>query len=62
MGQAKQRGVLIAGAEAFAVGRDVPHAVRVAIAAVPHRDELRRGLEILAEIFEGSSDPCVQIL
>ena len=34
----------------------------VSIAAVPHRDELRRGLEILAEIFQGSSDPCVQIL
>ena len=60
--QARQRGVLIAGAEAFAVGRDVPHAVRVSIAAVPHRDELRRGLEILAEIFEGCCDPCVQIL
>ena len=60
--QARQRGVLIAAAEAFAIGRDVPHAVRVSIAAVPHRDELRRGLEILAEIFEGCCDPCVQIL
>lgn len=59
---ARQRGVLIAGAEAFAVGRNVPHAVRVSIAVVPHREELRRGLEILAEIFEGRSDPCVQIL
>ena len=56
------RKVLIAGAEAFAIGRDVPHAVRDSIAAVPHRDELRRGLEILAEIFEGCCDPCVQIL
>ena len=60
--QARQRGVLIAGAEAFAVGREVPRAVRVSIAAVPHREELRRGLEILAEVFEGRSDPCVQIL
>jgi DNA-binding transcriptional MocR family regulator len=60
--QAKQRGVLVAGAEAFAVGRDVPHAVRVSIAAVSHREELRRRLEILAEVFEGCSDPCVEIL
>ena len=60
--QAKQRGVLVAGAEAFTVGRDVPHAVRVSIAAVPHREELRRRLEILAEVFEGCSDPCVETL
>ena len=60
--QANQRGVLVAGAEAFAVGRDMPHAVRVSIAAVPHREELRRGLEILAEVFVGCSDPCVEIL
>ena len=62
MAQANQRGVLVAGAEAFAVGRDVPHAVRVSIAAVPHREELRRGLEILAEVFVGCADPCVEIL
>jgi DNA-binding transcriptional MocR family regulator len=60
--RARQRGVLVAGAEAFAVGQDVPPAVRVAIAAVPHRAELRRGLEILAEILAGSSAPCAEIL
>lgn len=60
--QARQRGVLIAGAEAFAVGRDVPPAVRVSIAQVPHREQVRRGLEILGEIFAGCSDPYVQIL
>jgi DNA-binding transcriptional MocR family regulator len=58
----KQRGVLIAGAEAFAVGRSVPCAVRVSIAAVLHRKDLRRGLEILAEVLEGTPEPCVQIL
>jgi hypothetical protein len=52
----------VAGAEAFAVGREVPHAVRVAIAAEPHRAEARRGLEILAEILDGYSNPYVQIL
>ena len=60
--QARQRGVLIAGAEAFAVGRDVPHAVRVSIAAVPHREDVRRGLLVLAEILDGVCDPCIQIL
>ena len=60
--QARQRGVLIAGAEAFAVGRDVPHAVRVSIAAVPHREDVRQGLHVLAEILDGVCDPCVLIL
>ncbi len=60
--QARQRGVLIAGAEAFAVGRDVPHAVRVSIAAVPHRKDVRRGLNVLAEVLDGVCDPCVEIL
>ena len=61
--QAKQRGVLVAGAEAFAVGRrNVPHAVRVCIGSVPHRDDLRRGLEILGEVLEGCCDPCANIL
>jgi len=60
--RARQRGVRVAGAEAFAVGREVPAAVRVAIAAVPERDELRRGLEILAELLAGDLDPCVHIV
>ena len=60
--RARQRGVLIAGAEAFAVGREVPHAVRVSIAAVPHREDLRRGLEILADVLTGSPEACVRIL
>lgn len=60
--QARQRGVWVAGADAFAVGREVPHAVRVSIASVPERDELVRGLEILGEILDGYADPCAQIL
>jgi DNA-binding transcriptional MocR family regulator len=60
--RARQRGVLIAGAEAFAVGRDVPHAVRISIAQVPEQDDVRRGLRILADILDGSGDPCVDIL
>jgi len=60
--QARQRGVLIAGAEAFAVGRDVPPAVRVAIAPAPRREDLRRALEIVRAVAAGCSDPYVQIL
>ena len=60
--QARQRGVWVAGAEAFTVGRDVPHAVRVSIAATPERADLERALNVLAEILDGYSDPCVQIL
>jgi len=60
--RARQRGVLIAGAEAFAVGREVPHAVRISIAAVPHRDDLLRGLSIVAEILSGSPETYVRIL
>jgi DNA-binding transcriptional MocR family regulator len=60
--RAEQRGLLIAGAEAFTVGRDVPHAVRVCIAEVPHREDVRRGLEILRDILAGASDPVAQIL
>lgn len=61
--QAHQRGVLIAGAEAFAVGRQsVPHAVRVCLGSVPRREDLTRGLEILANILDGYSDPCCSIV
>ena len=60
--QLRQRGVLIAGAEAFAVGRNVPAAVRISIAQVPHREDLRRGLEIVRTVISGCSDPYVQIL
>jgi DNA-binding transcriptional MocR family regulator len=60
--QSRQRGLLIAGAEAFAVGRDVPPAVRVSIAQVPHRQDVRRGLEILAAVLGSGSDPYAEIL
>ena len=60
--QARRRGVSIAGAEAFTVGRDVPHAVRVSIAALPHRDQLRKGLQVLAAILSGTAEPRTDIL
>ena len=60
--QAEQRGVRVAGAEAFAVGRDVPQAVRVSLSAVPTREELRRGLRVLADVLESPTSPCSRIL
>lgn len=61
--QAKQRGVLIAGAEAFAVGRQkVPHAVRVCLGSALRREDVARGLETLANILDGASDPCCTIV
>ena len=61
--QARQRGVLVAGAEAFAVGRrNVPHAVRVCVGMVPRREDLKHALETLGEVLEGCADPCVDVL
>jgi DNA-binding transcriptional MocR family regulator len=63
VGQARQRGVLVAGAEAFSVGRPtVPHAVRVCVGSIARREDVRRGLEVLGEVLEGCSDPCANIL
>lgn len=60
--QARQRGVLIAGADAFAVGRrEVPHAVRVSLTSVDY-ERTRRGLETVAELLESGAEACVSIL
>jgi len=49
----RQRGVGVLPGDAFAIGREpVPHAVRVNVAAARSREDLRRGLEILAELME----------
>jgi len=58
-----RRGVQVVGAEAFTVrGQEAPAAVRVAIAAVPERADLRRGLEILREILDGGTDFVAPVL
>jgi DNA-binding transcriptional MocR family regulator len=50
---ARQRGVGLLAAEAFAVGREpVPHAVRINVAAARSRSELRRALEIIADLMK----------
>ncbi len=61
--QARQRGVLVTGAEAFAVGREeIPHAVRICLGAPPTSDALCRGLSILAEILGGRAEPCMALV
>lgn len=51
---ARRRGVGVAPADAFTVGRaPVPHAVRVGLSAANDRAELERALRILAEITAG---------
>ena len=55
--QARQRGVGVASAEAFAVGRaPVPHAVRIAPVAARDRAALERGLGTLAALLRESPD------
>jgi DNA-binding transcriptional MocR family regulator len=61
--QAKQRGVLVAGAEAFAVGRrEVPHAVRVAISSPATREAVRSALTTLADMLGGGPGPGIDVL
>jgi DNA-binding transcriptional MocR family regulator len=61
--QAKQRCVLVAGAEAFAVGRrEVPHAVRIAISSPPTRDDVRAALTTLADMLAGRPGPGSEVL
>jgi DNA-binding transcriptional MocR family regulator len=55
---AARRGVRVAPAEAFAVGRaPVPHAVRVSLSGAENRDALATGLRTLAEILAGPPQP-----
>lgn len=54
---ARRRGVGVAPAEAFAVGRQpVPHAVRICLSPARDRTQLARGLGILAEILDSEPE------
>jgi DNA-binding transcriptional MocR family regulator len=49
----RQRGVGLLPGDAFAVGREpVPHAVRINLAAARSQKDLRRALEIIAELLD----------
>lgn len=51
--RAHQRGVAVASAEAFVVGRDpAPHSVRLSLDAPSTREELAEGLATLAQLLE----------
>lgn len=61
--QARERGVFLTGAEAFAVGREAPpHAVRLSLGPPRDRDELDRALATLVGILEGDSGPCMNLI
>lgn len=50
---ARARGVVVAPAEVFAVGRQpTPPAVRVCVSAQPERETLAQGLDVLAELLD----------
>ena len=52
--EARGHGVGLASAEVFAAGRQpVPHAVRLCLQAPENRDDLARGLSIIADILAG---------
>ena len=52
--EARGRGVGLASAEVFAAGRQpVPHAVRLCLQAPENRNDLARGLSIIADILAG---------
>ncbi len=54
----RERGVAVAPAEVFAVGRGAaPHAVRISLGAVPREDDLRRGLTVVAELLTTTPPP-----
>lgn len=50
--EATRQGVSIAATETFAVGRPAGDGVRLSVSCPPDRDELRRGLTILARLLE----------
>ena len=60
---ARDRGVGIGSAELFAVGQHpVPQAARICIQAAQDRQQLERGLKILAEVLEGPSSVNIPVV
>lgn len=59
---ARRRGVIISGADAFAVGRPIPPVVRLCLGAAPDRDELARALAIVGELVRGEPDPPLSVV
>ena len=56
--EARERDVLVSSSETFVVGRGAaPHAVRVCLGAPETRDELEKGLKVLADLLDRSPSP-----
>ncbi len=57
---ARQAGVALAPTELFVPGRaPTPHAVRVCLSAPADRDELERGLRLIAGLLRQPAQPCI---
>ncbi len=57
MARAAARGILVTPAEAFAVGREIPQAVRICLGPVRERATLERALAALAAMLRDRPDP-----
>lgn len=63
VGEARRRGVIVTGADAFAVGRaSAPHAVRVGLCMPRSRDEAARGLRALADALDAPAAAMLSIV
>lgn len=63
MGEARRRGVLVTGADTFAVGRSgAPHAVRVSVCMPKTRDEVLSGARTLADVLAHPVSASLSIL
>jgi DNA-binding transcriptional MocR family regulator len=60
--EARARGVLLTPAEAFVVARPAPQAVRVCTGAVRTREQLARGLEIVAGLLKSAPEEHLSIM
>lgn len=60
--QAQKRGVIVTPSEAFVVGREAsPHAVRVCLGSARTREQLERGLRLLAALLQSSPEPALTV-
>ena len=61
--QARRRGVGVTAAETFAAGRAAaPHAVRVCLGTPATREEVERGLGVLAEMLAGPPEAALSVV
>ncbi len=59
---ARARGVLLTPAEAFVVARPAPQALRICTGAVKTRDQLARGLDVVATLLKSAPEEHLSIM